>query len=144
MLTTSLLVNIVPGKTYHLEPELKEFVSAPKVRELLAGIPNLKVRRILTDLIKCESNGDPNALNPKDKDSTPSYGLLQFKTKTLYSEGKRYNIINDIEPREILNIIYFPEIQIKVAAEMIKNNKDNINWWKQQFPACAKKYDYWK
>ena len=44
----------------------------------------------LEKLIACESGGRPEAINPKDRDGTPSYGLLQFKPDTFAGYLKKY------------------------------------------------------
>ena len=45
-----------------------------------------RVDKIMRDLIQCESGGNPKAINPYDLDKTASYGILQFKPQTLYSQ----------------------------------------------------------
>lgn len=82
----------------------------------------------LLSLEKCESSGNPKAINPKDKDGTPSYGLLQFKPATLAMYQKRYGIKGQLMD---------PATQVAVAVEMIKD-ADAINW-KREFPGCVKK-----
>ena len=109
----------------------------------LFEVKNGRTIAILRDLIDCESRGNPNALNPKDLDQTASYGLLQFKPQTLYSFGKKYGIIKDMESQEIMNVIYDPVLQIKVAGEMIKEYGHLESFWRQQFPQCSSKYGYW-
>jgi len=103
-----------------------------------------RTRAILTDLIPCESGGDPEALNPLDLDGTPSHGILQFKPTTLYQFAREFDILTDIEPDEIYNVLYDPDIQIATATKMIEKYGDNIAFWKQQWPDCSKKYGYWQ
>jgi hypothetical protein len=114
------------------------FYIPPKAGFILPQDPYLNT--ILSDLIECESKWNPNAINPKDRDGTPSYGLLQFKPGTLYSEAKRYGILEDIERGEIMNLIYDPQVQIDVAIEMIKHNLHSEKFWLQQFPGCFLKH----
>lgn len=75
----------------------------------------------------CESRGNPEAVNPKDLDNTPSYGLLQFKPGTfdLYSGIYRIATTSYMAPAE----------QEEIVTDMIL--KGGINWH-QQFPACVK------
>lgn len=44
----------------------------------------------------CESHGDRGAINPKDRDNTPSYGPFQFKPDTFASLAKRYGIKGEL------------------------------------------------
>ena len=75
----------------------------------------------------CESKGKPSAVNPKDRDNTPSYGILQFKPSTLAYFKKQYGITG-----ELMN----PDTQEAIVTQMIL--KGGINW-AQQFPDCTKK-----
>ena len=84
----------------------------------------------IRQLISCESGGNPGAVNPKDKDGTPSYGLLEFKPATFYSFAKEYKIV----ATDFMNA----NQQIQIVAKMITDH-ENINWF-QQFPACVAKY----
>ena len=84
----------------------------------------------IRQLISCESGGNPGAINPKDKDNTPSYGLMQFKPGTFYGFAKQYKIIVS----DFMNA----DQQIKIVAKMIADH-ENINWF-TQFPACVAKY----
>jgi len=86
----------------------------------------------LRKLIVCESSGNPGAINEKDRDGTPSYGLLQFKPATFYGFAKKYLI----EATDHMN----PDKQIEIAVKMIEDRK-NIDWW-QQFPACSEKIGF--
>ena len=76
----------------------------------------------------CESNGDPTRINPKDKDNTPSYGILQFKPGTFEWAKKHYQTTGKLMD---------PEAQEAVFTQMILKNDIN---WHQQFPDCVKKY----
>lgn len=77
----------------------------------------------------CESRGKPQALNPNDRDHTPSYGILQFKISTFYNYGKLYGINTSKGYKD-------PEAQIKIVEQMII--KGGVKW-EQQFPDCVKK-----
>ena len=75
----------------------------------------------------CESRGVATAVNPKDRDNTPSYGLLHFKPSTLALFEKQYGITGDI-----MN----PDTQEKIVEQMIL--RGGIDWH-QQFPECTRK-----
>lgn len=81
----------------------------------------------LTDLIQCESNGRPEAVNPKDRDGTPSYGLLQFKPSTFEMFSKAYKIEGELMD---------PEAQKAIVIRMMD---DKSVVWENQFPACVRK-----
>jgi hypothetical protein len=99
----------------------------------------------LSKLIPCESGGNPNALNPMDKDLTPSWGILQFKPSTLHYFGIKYGLLPaDIEPAEIMNRIWEADLQINVAHKMIDEYGTTVEFWLQQFPACSILYSLWE
>lgn len=132
----------------NIGPEQAQVASIPivplTVGQLLNQVENPRTRAILTDLVKCESSGNPNALNPLDLDGTPSYGCLQFKDTTLYHFAKEFDILPEIELAEIHNVIYDPQIQIAVAEKMIEKYGHQRSFWQQQWPACSLKYNYWE
>lgn len=75
----------------------------------------------------CESRGVPEAVNPRDLDDTPSYGILQFKPSTLEYFKKAYKI----EGR-----LMDPRTQEQIVEQMII--RGGIDWH-HQFPGCTKK-----
>lgn len=81
----------------------------------------------LEDLIACESGGRPGAINPKDRDGTPSYGLLQFKPSTFAMFSKAYGIEGELMD---------PEAQKAIVVRMMD---DRSVKWHKQFPACVRK-----
>lgn len=78
----------------------------------------------------CESRGDNSAINPKDRDNTPSYGAFQFKPGTLTSYAKLYGI------EASTTVMDYPT-QKKVVEAMILH-QEQIDWH-QQFPDCVKR-----
>lgn len=97
---------------------------------------------ILSDLIRCESQGKETAINAVDRDGTPSYGLLQFKPSTLLGVIKGSNLIPDFEDGEISNVMLFGNLQIRAFLAMYGDGKPR-SWWRQQFPDCSRKNGYW-
>lgn len=83
----------------------------------------------------CESGGNPKAINPKDKDNTPSYGILQFKPSTFNYFSGLYNITVPIPVAPAMAYMN-PEVQILIVEQMIIREEVN---WHQQFPACTSK-----
>ena len=116
----------------------------PTVAQLLGDIKDARLRGIMTDLLRCESGFNPNAVNPKDLDGTASLGLAQFKPSTLYTQGKRFGVLTDIEESEVMNIIFDPAIQIAVASKMVEEGWQSQRFWMSQFPGCAKIYRFWE
>ena len=98
---------------------------------------------ILRDLRACESQGRDSAINPKDRDLTPSWGRYQFKPSTLYGWGKQYGTITDMEPAEIMNVIMDGDLQERTLIEVLKDHQKDKRWWNQQFPDCGNKYKFW-
>lgn len=76
----------------------------------------------------CESKGNPNAVNKKDRDGTPSYGLLQFKPSTFTYFAEKYGIDGSAGYMD-------PKAQSLIVEQMILRNDVT---WSQQFPACVK------
>lgn len=75
----------------------------------------------------CESRGVENAVNPKDRDGTPSYGSFQFKPSTLVYYAEIYGIAT--------TTVMDAAVQRKVVEAMVLDGK-HINW-SQQFPDCV-------
>lgn len=103
-----------------------------KVEKLPATITpkenlNYQQKAWLGALEWCESKGNPNAINPKDRDNTPSYGILQFKPSTFILYQKQYATDGELMD---------PTAQESIVEQMII--KDNVKW-SQQFPDCVKK-----
>lgn len=78
----------------------------------------------------CESGGNKQAVNPKDRDNTPSYGSFQFKPATFGAFAKKYNIATTSKG------YMDPEVQRKIVEKMLF---DKTVVWSTQFPDCVKK-----
>ena len=81
----------------------------------------------LEDLVMCESSGRPEAINPKDVDGTPSYGLLQFKPSTFEMYIKRYKMTGELMDEEV---------QKAIVRKMMDDEKVK---WQNEFPDCVKR-----
>jgi len=78
----------------------------------------------------CESHGVPEAVNPMDRDGTPSYGAWQFKPSTLDYYAELYDVATtSVKDRDV---------QEAVLTQMILH-RDEINW-RQQFPDCVNRF----
>lgn len=113
----------IPVTTATTTEEKKEEPKAPAVQPILAE----DRATWLAGLIQCESNGRPEAVNPKDRDGTPSYGLLQFKPSTFEMFSKAYGIEGKLMD---------PEAQTAIVIRMMD---DKSVVWENQFPACVRK-----
>ena len=94
----------------------------------------------ISSLEWCESKAKPTAINPKDKDGTPSYYSFQFKPYTFKSYGELYGVIEkglSVEKRA--ELIKSQPLQRKIVENMV-NDKKVV--WMQQFPGCVKKLGY--
>ncbi len=78
----------------------------------------------------CESGGNPKAYNPKDRDNTPSYGLLQFKPSTFYYFEQRYELGSSTDYTD-------SAMQEAITAEMIAHS-GSVDFHRQ-FPDCVKR-----
>ncbi|MCX5781779.1 MAG: hypothetical protein NT145_03610 [Elusimicrobia bacterium] len=91
---------------------------------------NQKTSNNLTQWIEklaiCESSNNPLAVNPKDKDGRPKYGLFQFDIRTWKMYITRYNLFNyqKWEEADWWNAIYSDYHQEIVLREMIENGVD--------------------
>ena len=83
---------------------------------------------LLAELELCESSGNIKAINPKDTDGTPSYGILQFKISTLKMYAERYGFV--------YTDVWDYELQRVVFARMLEDPRVNFA---REFPACYKK-----
>lgn len=117
---------------------IPQLTTAPKATIEYSPEPPYSQQKFLDALIRCESGGNPNAINPKDRDGTPSLGVLQFKPSTLYYFAHvKYKILPDIEEEEIMNLIFDPDLQIRVAKLMILDPQVDLS---RQFPDCYRRY----
>ncbi len=76
----------------------------------------------------CESRGFPDALNPIDKDGTPSFGAFQFKPDTFARYSKKYGIDGKLKDYNT---------QRAIVQRMIG---DPEVIWEQEFPDCVRRY----
>ena len=131
ILTTFMVVPMVAAQK---APELPK----PEIVKTLT-VDGLTVAQIewIRKLELCESSGNPRAVNPLDRDGTPSYGAFQFKPSTLDYYAKVYGIIFQDTDIADENVMSRP-IQLAVVQAMVRDSK-NINWL-QQFPDCVKRH----
>jgi len=79
----------------------------------------------------CESSNNPSAINPDDGGS-PSYGYLQWKTRSFFAYNRKYQIIPDLEYHEVKNIIMCRDTQIALTKKVLLNEANGRgwrNWW---------------
>lgn len=89
----------------------------------------------------CESNGEVDAINPKDSDGTPSYYSWEFKPETFREFGTAYKVLPaDITGDALMRALHTYATEQKVLDAMILH-RDDIKW-SHQFPACVKKLGY--
>lgn len=78
----------------------------------------------------CESHGVPGAINPKDRDGTPSYGGYQFKPGTLNAYAKEYGV------EASSSVMDYAEQRATLEAMILHEKQID---WHQQFPDCVKR-----
>lgn len=118
--------------TIVLLPILAKATSTPEVsREPSPVTQELSPAQIiwLARLMQCESGIRTDAVNPKDLDHTPSYGILQFKPYTYKQAAIKYGLASTTDFKN-------PEGQIQITMDWILGTSTN---WHQQFPACVDK-----
>lgn len=71
----------------------------------------------------CESSNNPLAVNPRDRDNRPKYGLFQFDFETWKFYIKKYKLFNyaNWEESDWWNAIFSDYHQRVVLNEMIKH-----------------------
>ena len=96
--------------------------------QLSNALPSLVKEVYIENLIECESQGNPTAVNWEDAKITgyQSKGILQFQPKTFLNEGKKYGLFpEDFTLRESNLMIENPELQKEIARHMIEDNKQS-------------------
>ena len=84
----------------------------------------------------CESRGKNAALNPKDRDGTPSYSNFQWKPSTILEFAKKYHLIGvSITIDQVPDLLKDYNLQRETIRHMIAD--PGVNWY-QQFPDCIK------
>ena len=98
-------------------------------------------------MLICESSNNPNALNPCDKDFTPSYGCLQFKPNTLKGFAQQYKLADTTQwdRADAINWTYDCAFEKTIFLKMLDDDKVI---WTREFPDCYAKYkilfaNYW-
>lgn len=89
----------------------------------------------------CESKGVHTAVNPNDKDNTPSYYSFQFKPGTFRGYGEKYGLIEiGLANDEIMEQMKSYEITYKIMEQMILDTDITAKQWRYQlFPGCTAK-----
>jgi len=86
----------------------------------------------------CESGGKGvKAVNPKDKDGTPSYYFFQFKPSTFKAYGIKYNLLKEsISDEEVFKCMENYELTKQIVRLMVQDKQVNLS---NEFPACLRK-----
>lgn len=79
-------------------------------------------------LARCESSGNPGALNADDGGSA-SYGLLQFKLDTFRRYSRKLGLYSAAEDAEIANLVNDPVLQKELARAMILDDSSAWRNW---------------
>ncbi len=107
-------------------------VKPPEIQVVTIEVPQPKLSTAqivwLARLMLCESGGKANAINPKDVDNTPSYGLMQFKPGTFNAYIKKYGITG-----ELMDGVS----QVAIVEQWLLHTGEVR--WTQQFPSCVAK-----
>ncbi len=83
----------------------------------------------------CESRGKGiAAVNPKDRDGTPSYYFFQFKPETFEGYLLKYQLALPTSSERVMELMENYELTREVVRRMI-GDKD-VDWY-QEFPDCV-------
>lgn len=106
---------------------------------------------IVGAMIVCESGGNDSALNPCDKDKTPSFGRLQFKPETLKRYVLKYEFFSQEEVDawtwdDLMEHVWDGELQERIFRKMLDDSDVNFAW---EFPDCYRRHwqlfqNYWR
>lgn len=83
-----------------------------------------------------ESRGRNSALNPKDRDGTPSYSNFQWKPSTFIWYAKKYKLIPEEKTvADFPELVKNYELQRNIIRHMI--NDPDVKWY-NEFPDVTK------
>ncbi len=88
----------------------------------------------LDKLFYCESSNNPNAINKKDSDGKPAYGLGQYKLGTFLSLSKKYNVYPDLTVDMVHAYAMDGEKSYHLTKEVMMQNPKEAGQW-----GCTKK-----
>lgn len=127
---TMALLTLVQAPTGQAETTIATI--QPIVDPILA--PNISEAQ--RELGQCESNGNQNAVNPKDRDGTSSNGKYQFKRSTWRYFVHKYDLWNSAQwdEADYENTLFSDWHQDVVVSLMFIDPDVNLH---QQFPVCA-------
>lgn len=109
-------------------------ILTPKLRPILT--PEQDAWRDKLEM--CESGGVNTAINPIDKDGTPSYYAFQFKPGTFRGYGEQYGVIpKGLTQDELMEALKVYGYQKSIVGYMILDPR--VNWY-QQFPDCVRRH----
>jgi hypothetical protein len=98
---------------------------------------NHRLETWITSLEWCESAGIPEAINPRDRDGTPSYYSFQWKPATFRQYGERYELIEKgLSDAQIMAIMKDYELSREIVRKMVDDPKVK---WENEFPSCITK-----
>lgn len=90
----------------------------------------------LSALEWCESKGFNEAINPQDRDGTPSYYAYQFKPETFLLYGIKYFLIPSSTTKiELKELMKNYKLMRNIVRHMIDDK--SVDWY-QQFPDCVR------
>ena len=119
------------ASTARAESKSIKFVDLSLEQQLLIANFDDVLDEKLTRLAWCESRNN-STIRVWDVHSY-SFGILQFKTPTFLSNGRRYGILPEaLTNREALLLIYNKNVQFAIAREMLRDGQ-----WRAWFN-CAK------
>lgn len=112
--SVSLAGNLMPAKTYKIEP----IVAETEPTSIVAETEPTPIDVWLDKLAMCESGGRAD-IKILDSNKKWSYGILQYQRQTFIAYTRKYNLLPSAEDDEIMNFIYDPDYQKMLAKKMI-------------------------
>ncbi len=119
-------------------PMIQENTLIPRT-QILGLVVEDEISILIDKLMMCESGGNWEAVNPKDLDGTPSWGLFQFKPSTWKLYVKKYDLWEwqNFDDADWWNTMMNGDLQ-RIVVEKMFLDKD-VRLATREFPGCSRK-----
>ena len=126
ILTVGQTPTVAVTELFYEQPRVPDYGLEETEETIVSPLDDINIVETLECMIQMESGGNPEALNPKDTDGLPAYGLLQYKEGTF----KRFCVDEYGYPDDLWN----PGIQYMCADRMIRSG---LGWHWPTFARCS-------
>lgn len=78
---------------------------------------------------ECESGGNSGAINKKDSDGLPKFGLHQYMPSTFISFAKKYDVYPNVNVDNVFTYMLDYEKTSHLTIEVMKKNPKEFSHW---------------